>query len=119
MAHLKAAGLPLVDEIVYTSETDLNKLMGRPNQYTAKASWRDARVAREGAADVRTGGTAEIFANEADRIRRQEYVGALAKSPPFVEYAYAKGRVLVRVAKELTPDQAAEYERALASFPEQ
>src|SRR5665648_655501 len=33
----KNGGLPMTDIVVYTEETDTNKLMGRPNQYTSKA----------------------------------------------------------------------------------
>jgi hypothetical protein len=112
IAHLKAAGLPITGEVVYTAETDTNKLLGRPGQYTAKANWLDARAPEAGDAN-----TVEIFATDADRKTRQDYVAAAAKSPIFAEYGYAKGRVLLRVAGRLSPDQAAEYDRALQTLP--
>lgn len=40
---LKAAKLPIEKEIVFTAESDPNKLLGRPNQYIGKASWNDKR----------------------------------------------------------------------------
>ena len=111
IAHLKAAGLPISKPVIYTAETDTNKLLGRPNQYTAKANWHDDR-----APDGDDGTTVEIFATDADRKTRQDYVAAIAKTPIFAEYAYSRGLVLLRVSGKLTPDQAAEYERALQTL---
>lgn len=120
IAHLKAAGLPITSDIVYTAETDPNKLLGRPSQYTAKASWKDPRVDDPLKSDepgIWTGGTVEIFATDADRQTFQTYVAEMAKTPLLAHYGYARGRVLLRVAGRLTPDQAAEYDRALQTLP--
>lgn len=101
----KAAGLPIGEVTVYTAESDPNHLLGRPNQYTAKVSWKDTRAGDDG-------GTVEVFANDADRKARQDYVAAVTKTASvFAEYAYANGPALLRIAGRLTPDQAAEYQK--------
>lgn len=41
---LKSAGLPIDNIIVYTEDTDANKLLGRPNQYISKANFADTTV---------------------------------------------------------------------------
>ena len=121
IAHLKAAGLPIAEEVIYTAETDTNQLLGRPGQYIAKAAWRDTRVTGVWATDevsTMSGGGVEVFANEAERITRQDYLIEVSRMPLLGgQYNYGKGTVLVRVARALTPDQAADYERALAALP--
>jgi hypothetical protein len=117
MAHLKSAGLPITSELIFTAENEPNQLLGRPRQYTAKGAWKDSRIRAEGDPGLSTGGSVEIFANEGDRKSRQDYIATVATSPLLAEYAYAKGVVLVRVSKGLTPAQASDYEKAVASLP--
>jgi hypothetical protein len=109
---LKANGLPMANIVVLTEETDTNKLLGRPNQYTSKTSFEDTRVT-----DSKVGGTVEVFANPTDAKTRKDYVERISSSSPmFLQYIYLKGNVLVRIEKELTPSQAAEYEAALSKI---
>ena len=111
LAAFLAAGLPIADPVTFTPETDPNHLLGRPHQYAAKLSWRDARVADSGEPGLDTGGTLEVFASPADRQTRQQYVEALAQaSSLFAEYTFANGRLLLRLSSQLTPAQAEEYE---------
>lgn len=64
-----------------------------------------------------TGGTVEIFKDEADLKARKDYVDNIGKMmPAMAQYQYAKGLVLIRLDKALTPDQAAEYEKVLTSL---
>jgi hypothetical protein len=110
--------------VVFTAETDPNKLLGRPNGYTSKASFTDTRVnpngegftdTREGAVDL--GGSVEIFADEQGAQDRMKFIQAIAKGLPMAgEYDYVSGPVLVRVSRSLTPDQAAQYQTALAEI---
>lgn len=109
--------------VVFTAETDPNKLLGRPNGYTSKASFTDSRVkddgsfmgTREGAVDP--GGSVEVFADEQAAQNRLKYIQTMTASmPAFTEYGYVSGPVLVRVSKSLTPEQAAEYQNALAEL---
>ena len=60
------------------------------------------------------GGSIEVFQSEEDAERRAAYLEGIAKSGvgPFAEYDYRRGRVLLRVAGNLTPRQAREYEAA-------
>lgn len=108
--------------VVFTAETDPNDLLGRPGGYTSKATFVDTRVApgevvddRPGSVDL--GGSIEVFVNADDAQARAEYVGAITRSvPAFAEYQYRSGAVLLRVSGQLTPDQAAAYETALAQI---
>ena len=109
---LKENGLPMANIVVLTEATDTNKLLGRPNQYTSKTSFEDTRVT-----DSKVGGTVEVFANSQDTNTRKDYIESVTKgSPMLLQYIYSKGNVLVRIEKELTPSQAAEYEAALGKI---
>ena len=110
--HLKAAGLPIDNIVVYTAETDPNHLLGRPGQYVSKAAFHDTRLQQ--GPDVANGGSIESFATSTDLENRKAYVEKIAKSSPlFAEYDYSAGLVLLRLSSTLTPDQAAVYQKAL------
>lgn len=117
VAVLKAAGLPVAETTVYTVETDPNHLLGRPNQYTGKASWHDTRLPAPTNAqkvEVSDGGGVEIWPDAASAQTRADYIANIGKNlPALVEYDYVLGKVLLRVSKDLTPDQASAYKAAL------
>jgi hypothetical protein len=122
VAALKAAGVQHIAEVqTYTASDDPNHLLGRPNQYTAKASWHDDRLpapANPKQIEVSDGGGIEVWPDAAGAQKRMDYIQTIGKSLPMaVEYDYVKGPVLLRVSKDLTPDQAAEYKKALDSLP--
>lgn len=108
--------------VVYTEETDLNKLLGRPNQYTSKATFEDTRLEQVNAdneflseeeRNEPTGGTIEVFSNKDDMESRKEYTESLSASMPMLnQYIYAEGNALLRLDNDLTPTQAQEYEQA-------
>lgn len=111
---VQASGIPVANVRAFSAESDPNKLLGRPNQYTAKVSWQDTR-AGEGADDA----TAELFANTADLAARRTYTTAISTSGgAFAQYIYANEprRLLLRLPHQLTPDQAAGYEAWLATL---
>jgi len=98
--------------VVYTEDTDTNKLLGRPNQYTSKVSFADTRT-EQLSKDYPTGGSVEVFANPQDAKTRETYVDGISKSSSmFTQYLYLKGNVLLRIDGALTPTQAKEYEAA-------
>lgn len=107
---------------VYTAETDLNNLLGRPNQYTSKVTFEDTRLEQtnydnefltEEERQEPIGGTIEVFENEEDMKNRKEYVETISsQASMFAEYAYSAGNALLRLDNQLTPDQAKEYEEA-------
>jgi len=103
---------------VYTAETDPNKLLGRPGGYMSKTAFSDSRIkpALFGTTQdsVNGGGSVELFADEDAATARRNYVQELGKRLPILtEYDYQSGPVLLRVSRNLTPEQAAEYESAL------
>lgn len=115
-SKLKAEGLPIRKVEPYTEENDPNKLLGRPGQYVGKANFRDRRAENDRlkGLDVSEGGSVEVFESGKDAERRAAYLEGIAKSGvgPFAEYDYRRGRVVLRVAGNLTPKQAREYEAA-------
>lgn len=108
---------------VYTERDDPNKLMGRPGGYKSKIAFYDMRIAKgdlQGLEDddIRRGGSVEVFDTEKAAKTRHEYVKAIAESSNmFAEYDYLRGTMVVRVSREITPGQAAEYEAALKNLP--
>jgi hypothetical protein len=120
---LKSKGLPITDSFAYDENTDLNKLLGRPNQYTGKVNFRDSRTSYSDAKgadiNVNDGGSVEVFANATDAAKRYAYVQALSSSGGlFAEYDYYdNGLALLRVSHELTPTQEKEYEDAFTALP--
>jgi hypothetical protein len=123
VAALKAKGLPITDSFAYDENTDLNKLLGRPNQYTGKVNFRDSRTQYSTSTgadiDVNDGGSVEVFANSADAQKRFTYVQALSSSGGlFAEYDYFdNGVALLRVSHELTPTQEKEYQDDFSALP--
>jgi hypothetical protein len=133
VAGLQHAGLPLVDVQVFDASTDPNNLLGRPGQYVSKASFADQRhvpppetrpagcpncaipatiPSFPGSFDH--GGTVETFSSTDDAQRRADYVHQITQSAaPVIEYDYLHDRVLLRLSKELTPQEASAYDDAL------
>jgi hypothetical protein len=106
--------LPVGETIIYDEETCPNNLLGRPGQYVGKADWEDTRVDQYG--DSLTGGTIEVFEDEATLIKRKEYLEPFLEEAMFLQYMFVHKNVIVRVDKELTPSQAEEYKDALESL---
>lgn len=98
--------------IVYNEETDLNNLLGRPNQYISKVQFADNRLdqtyVKENDAK---GGTIEVFNNKEDLESRKKYIESISSQASiFSQYIYSKGYALLRLESDLTPEQAKEYE---------
>ncbi len=122
--HFQASGLAIGRVDVYDVETDPTKRLGRPGQYVGKANFQDSRlplVLQQGQDVIsfqNSGGIVEVFSNTDDLEDRQKALDLARQQFPaaFPEYQYSNGVVLLRLGHVLTPDQAAEYEAALASF---
>lgn len=110
----RSAGLPIGDVVEFTAETDSNSLLGRPNQYIQKVNWKDTRVEEQGEPGVSTGGTVEVFLTVGDLEARKAYVETISASASFLaQYSFANGLVLIRLSRDLTPDEAKGYENVL------
>lgn len=106
------AGLPMRNIVVYSDETDPNKLLGRPNQYIEKMNFEDKRNT-----SGRKACTIEVFKNKEELELRKQYVESMAKAVPFyTQYIYAHKNILLRLESALTPKQAKEYEEVLNSL---
>ena len=120
IAALKTMGLPIGESLAYTAETDPNKMLGRPNGYTSKATFHDSRLKQRGPMDLDGGGSVEVFASADEAESRKKYIDGIGKAGAVLsEYSWLKGAVLLRVSRELTPDQANAYRDALAKIPAQ
>lgn len=109
---LRAAGLPIGAVEVYDSSNDPNELLGRPGQYTGKASFADTRIGTE-VNGVDGGGDVETFGDEASLTKRFEYLSLVADKPPLGGwYQYKAGNAILRVPFALTPEQAQQYDAA-------
>lgn len=125
---LKEKGLSIGKIVMYTEETDLNNLLGRPNQYTSKIIFEDTRLEQVNAnnefltdeeRNEPTGGTIEIFNNKEDMQNRKNYIETLASSASiFNQYVYSNDYALLRLEHDLTPTQAQEYEKAFNEIME-
>lgn len=115
--RLEDQGLPIGGVETYNAENDPNELLGRPGQYTSKANFKDARLEPEPFSegfDIRNGGSVEVFETEEEAKRREEYLRTISETVSmFAEYSYRDDRVLLRLSRRLTPEQAEEYETAL------
>lgn len=118
---LKEKGLNIGKIVAYTEETDLNSLLGRPNQYISKIIFEDTRLEQVNAnneflteeeRNEPTGGTVEVFNNKEDMEKRKNYIEGLSTSVSmFNQYIYSNNYALLRLEHDLTPTQAQEYEK--------
>lgn len=113
--------LPITQELTYTEETDGNGLLGRPDQYTSKTSWNDendvdeVQMCNDYPDDDYRDCTVEVFENKSDARERQEYIESVWEDGGLLhqdQYIYRAGTALLRVTYQITPDQAAAYEKA-------
>lgn len=113
-ASLTASGLPVANVTTFTAETDVNHLLGRPNQYVAKVNWDDTRLDTQ-----QNDLTVEVFTSVADLQARQKYIDALGKgSPLFAQYIVPNEPrlALMRLPHQLTPEQAEAYKAWFAAL---
>lgn len=117
LAAFKKEGLPIGETVVYSAATDPNNRLGRPGQYTGKASWVDTRVKQSEFSNGPAGGTVEVFAGQKELAARRDYIKSVQEGMPMLQqYIFESGNALLRLEFALTPDQAAEYQRVLQSF---
>lgn len=106
----KDSGMSVIDEIVYTSETDPNEKLGRPGEYIAKINFNDSNFFEEGEEPELS---IEVFENEEDMIKRRDYIQEITDTNDmnaFKYYIYNNGMFLFRIPYSVTPEVAAEYE---------
>jgi hypothetical protein len=108
--RMKSLGLPVGDIASYDENTDPNQLLGRPHQYTQKANFTDTEL---DAPSLDNGGTVEVFANADDAKARKDYIDAISKDMPMVGYyTYQSGNYILRIAFDVPPTRAKDYEAA-------
>lgn len=119
VSKMKEQNTNIGKTVTYNEETDLNKLLGRPNQYISKTTFEDTRLEQKDNNEFLTeeekaepvGGTVEVFNNSDDMEKRKTYIETISSSMSLLnQYIYSKGNVLMRLEHDLTPTQAKEYE---------
>ncbi|HEX8637617.1 MAG TPA: hypothetical protein VF692_06120 [Pyrinomonadaceae bacterium] len=101
----KEANLPLGQLEFYTAKSDPLKLLGKPNQYTEKATWQTTEKMVHGV---------EAFADEADLQARKTSIEAAAQSGAQpAEYLYVHKNILLRIHHEMIPRTARKFEQML------
>jgi hypothetical protein len=101
---LRASGLPALDIRVFNAETDPERLLGRPGQYSDKVAWRDARGDEA---------TLELFPNLASLQARKVLIDSRNMRDGIqLQYIYDRPsrHALLRLSRALTSDQARAYE---------
>ncbi len=112
---LKNADFP-IDKIEYfTSETDFEKLLGKPNQYVEKAGWIDTRI-KSNSADNFQGGGIEVFETEDLLEKREKQWLENQRNMGFENHYLAHKNVLMILDNSLTSQQVSDYEKILKSL---
>jgi hypothetical protein len=116
--RLKTQIPQIVDVVTLTEDNDENDLIGRPGQYDAASFMADKRLACHAMGDfdglsIDCGAKIERWPSEADaKARIKDIQDKLETYGLGAEWDYVRGRVLLRVAGELKPSEAAAYQKA-------
>lgn len=115
-SKLKSAGFPISNIINYTSKTDPNGLLGRPNEYTSKVNFADTGLSQY-SDDEPAGGSIEVFKTKSDATKRKKYIESITSGVSFLkEYVYQYDNVLLRLDYDLTPSQVKVYKSAFTNM---
>jgi hypothetical protein len=101
----QAARLPLGQLEFFNANSDPDKLLGKPNQYTGKVFWQTKKDMTHGI---------ESFANEADLQTRKKFFETDQRFSG--DFLYTHKNILVHIHKDLLPETAAKYEQTLKSL---
>jgi hypothetical protein len=117
VSKLQGSNLPIDNVIVYTEQTDKNKLLGRPGQYISKVNFADTQLEQSDDKSSPNGGSIEVFSNTSDLDARKTYIESIIKkSPIFTEYIFVNGNYLLRLSKDLSNDQVNKYKDVFMSI---
>ena len=119
VAALVRAGLA-ANPVPSDEVSDPNHLLGRPGNYTSRATFTVPGVAVPGtdAQDCGRGGCVEGWPDQASAKTRADYIANIGKSfPAAVEYQYVRrDGLLLRVARDATPTQAKKVGQAFLAL---
>lgn len=112
----KDGGMPVIDEVIYTSETDPNEKLGRPGEYIAKINFNDSDFYEAGETpDI----AIEVFSSKGDMEKRRDYIQGVTDSADLNSlkyYIYDNGVFLFRAPYAITPEAAAQYEEIFNEY---
>lgn len=101
-----------------TEANDSNNLLGRPGKYDAASFMKDSRLTCSASSlrdlDTSCGAKIERWPSKADAQARADYIQNALKAMPILgtEYDYVRDNLLLRVAGDLKPTEAKQYETA-------
>ncbi|MFT4086555.1 MAG: hypothetical protein QM658_05275 [Gordonia sp. (in: high G+C Gram-positive bacteria)] len=113
--QIKRAVRDVVELRPVTSESDPNRILGKPNGYVAVTVLVDSRVHCSGSElGVDCGAVVEQWPDHRSAKERAEYVTSALQGMPGIEpeHQVVKGDLLLRVSGELKPSAVHEYEKA-------
>jgi hypothetical protein len=104
------AGFPIYDQYIFAKETDPEKLLGTPHNYTSRAEWFDSRAGNLNNIGV----FVEVFKNSSDcKARKQKIDQTYAMLSSVRFYSFQQGKVLLNLQCALSTTAVAGYEGAL------
>lgn len=106
LRKLREAGLPMAGGVVQTAASDPNKLLGRPDGYSSRASFDLPGGDVDGApGDVGRGGVIEVWSDGVAARGRADYIQGILRQAPQLgtEYELLSGTVLVRITGRVDP----------------
>lgn len=107
-------GAPNIGEYIERTESD-DKLLGRPEQYISKVSFRITTVELDEKDPYDA--SIEVFNNADDALKRYNEVNSLLEEyPMFKEYLYLKENVLLRIKFDVLPEDEQVYEQLLNDY---
>ena len=113
---LKGSSLAIDNIVVYTADTDVNHLLGKPGQYISKANFADTTLEQFDKANPK-GGIVETFSNSKDLNARKDYIESIEQQmPALLETFVVNGNYLLRLNKDLTIDQVTAYKNAFMAL---
>lgn len=101
-----------------TEANDSNDLIGRPGKYDAATFMKDSRLTCSASElkdlDTSCGAKLERWPSQAAAQARADFIQKALEAMPILgtEYDYVRGGLLLRVAGDLKPSQAKEYQQA-------
>ena len=101
----QAANMPLGQLEFFNANSDPDKLLGKPNQYTEKAIWQTK---------AGMGHSVEVFAGDADLQARKKFYETDKKTAG--DFLITHKNVLVRIHKEMVPETVARFEQTLKAL---
>ena len=119
IADLLEDSIAKVEKVVtITEDNDPNDSIGRPNGYVSAAVLYDSRVQCSDGLGADCGATVEEWKTVKAAGKRADYIQSILEDAPILgaEYDTVGGTFLLRVAGDLKPSEAKQYQEAFSAL---